>query len=113
MAQQARGLRRRERKNITNGVAHVNSTFNNTIINIADNKGNVISWSSSRQKGFKGSRKAKPDAAQVGAEGAPGEEGAPDGGPQEGAPAQEDPNQPPPEADLNGDGQTSQDEAEQ
>ena len=55
-----------------------------------------------------------PDpAAQMGAEGAPGEEGAPGGGPQEGAPAQEDPNQPPPEADLNGDGQVSQDEAEQ
>ena len=68
MAQQARGLRRRERKNITNGVAHVNSTFNNTIITISDVQGNVISWSSAGGQGFKGSRKSTPYAAQVAAE---------------------------------------------
>ena len=68
MAQQARGLRRRERKNITNGVAHVNSTFNNTIITISDVQGNVISWSSSGGQGFKVSRKSTPYAAQVAAE---------------------------------------------
>ena len=68
MAQPARGLRRRERKNITNGVAHVNSTFNNTIITISDVQGNVISWSSAGGQGFKGSRKSTPYAAQVAAE---------------------------------------------
>ena len=68
MAQPTRGLRRRERKNITNGVAHVNSTFNNTIITISDVQGNVISWSSSGGQGFKGSRKSTPYAAQVAAE---------------------------------------------
>ncbi|MGB1157687.1 MAG: 30S ribosomal protein S11, partial [Alphaproteobacteria bacterium] len=68
MAQPTRGLRRRERKNITNGVAHVNSTFNNTIITISDVQGNVISWSSAGGQGFKGSRKSTPYAAQVAAE---------------------------------------------
>ena len=68
MAQPSRGLRRRERKNITNGVAHVNSTFNNTIITISDVQGNVISWSSAGGQGFKGSRKSTPYAAQVAAE---------------------------------------------
>ena len=68
MAQSSRGLRRRERKNITNGVAHVNSTFNNTIITISDVQGNVISWSSAGGQGFKGSRKSTPYAAQVAAE---------------------------------------------
>ena len=68
MAQPSRGLRRRERKNITNGVAHVNSTFNNTIITISDVQGNVISWSSAGGQGFKGSRKSTPYAAQVPAE---------------------------------------------
>jgi small subunit ribosomal protein S11 len=60
--------RRRERKNITSGVAHVNSTFNNTMITIADAQGNTISWSSSGMQGFKGSRKSTPYAAQVAAE---------------------------------------------
>ena len=68
MAQPSRGLRRRERKNITNGVAHVNSTFNHTIITISDVQGNVISWSSAGGQGFKGSRKSTPYAAQVAAE---------------------------------------------
>ena len=68
MAQPSRGLRRRERKNITNGVAHVNSTFNNTIITISDVQCNVISWSSAGGQGFKGSRKSTPYAAQVAAE---------------------------------------------
>ena len=61
-------VRKRERKNITNGVAHVNSTFNNTIITISDVQGNVIAWSSAGGQGFKGSRKSTPYAAQVAAE---------------------------------------------
>ena len=60
--------RRRERKNITSGVAHVNSTFNNTMVTITDAQGNTISWSSSGMQGFKGSRKSTPYAAQVAAE---------------------------------------------
>tara|TARA_B110000971_G_C20028486_1_gene510139 strand:+ start:1690 stop:2079 length:390 start_codon:yes stop_codon:yes gene_type:complete len=60
--------RRRERKNITSGVAHVNSTFNNTLITISDAQGNAISWSSAGTMGFKGSRKSTPYAAQVAAE---------------------------------------------
>ena len=60
--------RRRERKNIINGVAHVNATFNNTIITIADAQGNTIAWSSSGLMGFKGSRKSTPYAAQMAAE---------------------------------------------
>ncbi|MGB0683033.1 MAG: 30S ribosomal protein S11 [Magnetovibrionaceae bacterium] len=60
--------RRRERKNIASGVAHVNATFNNTIITIADAQGNTISWSSAGSQGFKGSRKSTPYAAQVAAE---------------------------------------------
>ena len=50
-------VRRRERKNISNGIAHVNSTFNNTMITISDVQGNTIAWSSSGTLGFKGSRK--------------------------------------------------------
>lgn len=65
---QAQRIRRREKKNIVSGVAHVNSTFNNTIITIADAQGNAISWSSSGSRGFKGSRKSTPYAAQVAAE---------------------------------------------
>lgn len=61
-------VRRRERKNITSGVAHVNSSFNNTVITITDAQGNVIAWSSSGVKGFKGSRKSTPYAAQMAAE---------------------------------------------
>jgi len=60
--------RRRERKNIVSGVAHVNSTFNNTMITISDAQGNVIAWSSAGSQGFKGSRKSTPYAAQVAGE---------------------------------------------
>ena len=56
------------KKNILNGIAYVQSTFNNTIISIADTNGNVISWASAGQKGFKGSRKSTPYAAQVAAD---------------------------------------------
>jgi small subunit ribosomal protein S11 len=65
--EQAR-VRRKERKNIASGVAHVNASFNNTMITIADAQGNVISWSSAGMMGFKGSRKSTPYAAQVAAE---------------------------------------------
>ena len=58
------------KKNITSGIAYVYSTFNNTIISIADENGNVISWSSAGAKGFKGSRKSTPYAAQVAADAA-------------------------------------------
>ena len=61
-------VRRRERKNIISGVAHVNATFNNTMITITDAQGNAISWSSAGAMGFKGSRKSTPYAAQVAAE---------------------------------------------
>lgn len=61
-------VKRRERKNITSGIAHVNSTFNNTMITIADAQGNTISWCSAGTMGFKGSRKSTPYAAQVAAE---------------------------------------------
>ncbi|MBI1985869.1 MAG: 30S ribosomal protein S11 [Rhodospirillales bacterium] len=60
--------RRRERKNIVSGVAHVNASFNNTVITITDAQGNTIAWSSSGAKGFKGSRKSTPYAAQVAGE---------------------------------------------
>ena len=63
-------VRKRERKNITSGVAHVNATFNNTLITISDAQGNAISWSSAGGMGFKGSRKSTPYAAQVAAENA-------------------------------------------
>jgi len=69
MARQATARpRRRERKNITSGVAHVNATFNNTMITITDAQGNSIAWSSSGSQGFKGSRKSTPYAAQMAAE---------------------------------------------
>lgn len=61
-------VRKRERKNIVAGVAHVNATFNNTMITIADAQGNAISWSSAGMMGFKGSRKSTPYAAQIAAE---------------------------------------------
>jgi small subunit ribosomal protein S11 len=61
-------VKKRERKNITSGVAHVNATFNNTMITITDAQGNTISWSSAGVMGFKGSRKSTPYAAQVAAE---------------------------------------------
>ena len=58
------------KKNILNGIAYVQSTFNNTIISIADTNGNIVSWASAGQKGFKGSRKSTPYAAQVAADSA-------------------------------------------
>ena len=63
-------LRRRERKNISAGVAHVLATFNNTMITITDAQGNTISWASAGSQGFKGSRKSTPFAAQTAAENA-------------------------------------------
>ena len=60
--------RRRERKNVTVGVAHIKSSFNNTIVSITDPQGNVISWASAGHVGFKGSRKSTPFAAQMAAE---------------------------------------------
>jgi small subunit ribosomal protein S11 len=68
MAKPQARLRRRERKNITSGIAHVSATFNNTKITITDVQGNTISWSSSGSQGFKGSRKSTPYAAQIAAE---------------------------------------------
>ena len=62
--------KKKVKKNITSGIAYVYSTFNNTIISIADTSGNVISWASAGQKGFKGSRKSTPYAAQVAADAA-------------------------------------------
>jgi small subunit ribosomal protein S11 len=63
-------VRRREKKNITSGVAHVNASFNNTMITITDAQGNTIAWASSGSQNFKGSRKSTPYAAQVAAEAA-------------------------------------------
>ncbi len=62
--------KKKAKKNILNGIAYVQSTFNNTIVSIADNQGNIISWASAGQKGFKGSRKSTPYAAQVAADAA-------------------------------------------
>jgi len=61
-------VKKKIKKNITTGIAYVNATFNNTIISIADDSGNVIAWSSAGAKGFKGSRKSTPYAAQVAAD---------------------------------------------
>jgi small subunit ribosomal protein S11 len=71
MAKEAQGrtkVRRREKKNISSGVAHVNASFNNTMITITDAQGNTLAWSSSGTMGFKGSRKSTPFAAQMAAE---------------------------------------------
>ncbi len=68
MARDTTRVRRRERKNVTTGIAHVNATFNNTMITITDVQGNTISWSSAGKMGFKGSRKSTPYAAQLAAE---------------------------------------------
>ena len=68
MAKAPERVKRRERKNITSGVAHVNASFNNTMVTITDAQGNTIAWSSSGTMGFKGSRKSTPYAAQVAAE---------------------------------------------
>ena len=62
--------KKKTKKNILNGIAYVQSTFNNTIVSIADNHGNIVSWASAGQKGFKGSRKSTPYAAQVAADAA-------------------------------------------
>ena len=61
-------IKKKIKKNITTGVAYVNATFNNTIISIADDSGNVIAWASAGSKGFKGSRKSTPYAAQIAAD---------------------------------------------
>jgi small subunit ribosomal protein S11 len=68
-AQQPR-LKRKEKKNIVVGVAHVNATFNNTVVTITDEQGNVIAWSTAGANGFKGSRKSTPFAAQMAADSA-------------------------------------------
>lgn len=68
MAKDTTRVRRREKKNIAAGVAHVNASFNNTMITITDVQGNAISWASAGGMGFKGSRKSTPYAAQVAAE---------------------------------------------
>ncbi|MDP7547553.1 MAG: 30S ribosomal protein S11 [Alphaproteobacteria bacterium] len=68
MAKERTRVRRREKKNIISGVAHVNATFNNTMITISDVQGNVIAWSSAGAQGFKGSRKSTPYSAQMAAE---------------------------------------------
>ena len=61
-------VKKKIKKNITNGIAFVNATFNNTIVTIADDSGNVIAWASAGSKGFKGSRKSTPYAAQIAAD---------------------------------------------
>lgn len=68
MAKKVATRRRRDRKNIERGAAHIQSTFNNTIVTITDVQGNVISWASAGGLGFKGSRKSTPYAAQMAAE---------------------------------------------
>ena len=68
MAKDKVRVKRREKKNITSGVAHVSATFNNTMITITDAQGTTISWSSAGAQGFKGSRKSTPYAAQMAAE---------------------------------------------
>ncbi len=68
MAKQQLRTKKKVKKNITAGVAHINSTFNNTMITISDAQGNAISWSSAGANGFKGSRKSTPYAAQVAAD---------------------------------------------
>tara|TARA_Y100000741_G_C18104369_1_gene498149 strand:+ start:229 stop:675 length:447 start_codon:yes stop_codon:yes gene_type:complete len=64
--------KKQSKKNILNGIAYINSSFNNTIVSIADTSGNIVAWSSAGQKGFKGSRKSTPYAAQVAADSAAG-----------------------------------------
>src|SRR4051794_12893281 len=67
---QVKKIRRKEKKNVAHGHAHIKSTFNNTIVSITDPQGNVISWASAGHVGFKGSRKSTPFAAQMAAEAA-------------------------------------------
>ena len=68
MAREPQRLKKRERKNISSGIAHVNASFNNTLVTITDAQGNSIAWSSAGAMGFKGSRKSTPYAAQVAAD---------------------------------------------
>ncbi len=68
MARETTKTKKKERKNVPYGVAHINASFNNTIITVADPNGNTVSWSSAGSHGFKGSKKATPYAAQVTAE---------------------------------------------
>jgi len=68
MARAKRAVKKREKKVIPVGIAHIDATFNNTIITFTDTRGNAVSWASSGQSGFKGSRKSTPFAAQVAAE---------------------------------------------
>ncbi len=68
MAKKKIRTKRKEKKNISNGVVHIQSTFNNTIVTISDAAGNVVAWSSAGVQGFKGSRKSTPFAAQLAAE---------------------------------------------
>jgi len=68
MAEENKRVKKRNKKNVSSGIAHVNSTFNNTMITISDENGNTISWSSAGLMGFKGSRKSTPYAAQMAAE---------------------------------------------
>ncbi|HDL89778.1 MAG TPA: 30S ribosomal protein S11 [Thermodesulforhabdus norvegica] len=70
MARHGGPRRKKEKKNIQNGIAHIQSTFNNTIVTITDMSGNTIAWASGGTQGFKGSRKSTPFAAQVAAEAA-------------------------------------------
>ncbi len=70
MARATKGTRKKERKNISVGLVHIDATFNNTIITFTDTHGNAVSWASAGQSGFKGSRKSTPFAAQVAAESA-------------------------------------------
>ena len=68
MAKKARTIKKKVKKNIANGVVHIQSTFNNTNVTISDSTGNVVSWSSAGLQGFKGSRKSTPFAAQLAAQ---------------------------------------------
>jgi small subunit ribosomal protein S11 len=70
MARRVARTKKRERKNIENGIAHIKSTFNNTVVTITDTKGDTLSWASAGGVGFKGSRKSTPFAAQLAAENA-------------------------------------------
>ena len=69
-ATKTKKIKKKIKKNITTGIAFVNATFNNTIVSIADDNGNVVAWSSAGSKGFKGSRKSTPYAAQIAADAA-------------------------------------------
>ena len=76
MARPKRVAKKREKKNVPLGVAHIQASFNNTIITFTDTRGNTVSWASAGQSGFKGSRKSTPFAAQVAAEPGSGREAA-------------------------------------